>query len=113
MICEHEDKIFSVDKEGFENLALEIFRFQYHHNPVYQQYVNTLSGVGEGVNSIRDIPFLPIGLFKTHIITTTHFHPEAVFESSGTTKTVNSRHLVRDIAIYRESFMRAWQLFYG
>jgi hypothetical protein len=113
MICEHEDKIFSVDKGGFENLALEIFRFQYQHNPVYQQYVNTLSGVGVGVNSIRDIPFMPIGLFKTHTISTTSFHPEAVFESSGTTQTVNSRHLVRDISIYRESFMRAWQLFYG
>lgn len=113
MICEHEDKIFSVDKEGFENLALEIFRFQYRHNPVYQQYVNTLSVVGDEVKSIRNIPFLPVGLFKTHTITSTSFEPEMVFESSGTTQTVNSRHLVKDLSLYRESFLRAWQLFYG
>lgn len=113
MICEHEDKVFSVDKPGFEALALEIFRFQYEHNPVYQQYAKTLGRVGAQVSSINQIPFLPVGLFKTHTISSTSFKPEAVFESSGTTQTINSRHFVKDLSIYRKSFLTAWQQFYG
>jgi hypothetical protein len=41
------------------------------------------------------------------------FEPQHIFESSGTTGTINSRHYVRDIDLYRESFMSGFQLFYG
>src|SRR4029078_9358983 len=50
--------------------------------------------------------------FKTHQVTTTSFEPQSVFESSGTTNTVNSRHYVKDLAIYRRSFSEAFQIFY-
>jgi hypothetical protein len=56
---------------------------------------------------------LPIQFFKTRDIKTTEFEPQAVFESSGTTQTVNSRHYVKDINIYRRSFSMAWEQFYG
>jgi hypothetical protein len=56
---------------------------------------------------------LPIRFFKTAEIKTTLFEPQAVFESSGTTQTVNSRHYVKDINIYRRSFLQAWERFYG
>jgi hypothetical protein len=36
-----------------------------------------------------------------------------IFESSGTTTTVNSRHLVKEVSLYKESFNRAFELFYG
>lgn len=113
MICEHEDKVFSVEKDGFESLALEIFRFQYHHNPIYQQYAKTVGRVGPGIKAIGEIPFLPVSIFKTQEVCTTRFEPEAVFESSGTTQTINSRHLVKNLSLYRQSFMNAWQQFYG
>jgi hypothetical protein len=113
MICEHEDKVFSVDKKGFETLALEIFRFQYSHNPIYQQYAKTVGRVGKQVKSITDIPFLPVGFFKTQRVCTTGFEPQAVFESSGTTQSINSRHFIRELSIYRQSFLGAWQQFYG
>jgi hypothetical protein len=113
MICEIEDKIFAVETADFEQLALEVFRFQYNNNAIYQQYVNALSIVGSNVRSVHQIPFLPIRFFKTADIKTTVFEPEAVFESSGTTQTVNSRHYVKDINIYRRSFLRAWEQFYG
>jgi hypothetical protein len=113
MICEHEDKVFSVEKGGFEELALEIFRFQYHHNPLYQQYAKTIGIVGPEVRRLEEIPFLPISFFKSQKIATTEFEPEAVFESSGTTGTINSRHLVRSLALYRQSFLQSFQLFYG
>jgi acyl-protein synthetase LuxE len=113
MICEIEDKIFTVEPADFEQLALEVFQFQYNNNAIYQEYVNALSIVGSNVRSLEQIPFLPIRFFKTADIKTTAFEPEAVFESSGTTQTVNSRHYVKDLNLYRQSFLKAWDQFYG
>jgi hypothetical protein len=113
MICEYEDKIFLTEKADFESMALEIFRFQYRHNPLYQQYVNAVSIVGEQARALHQVPFLPISFFKTHTVQTTAFDPQAVFESSGTTQTINSRHLVKDLSLYRRSFLQAWEQFYG
>jgi hypothetical protein len=113
MICEIEDKIFTVEPADFEQLALEIFQFQYNNNAIYQHYVNALSIVGSNVRSVDKIPFLPIRFFKTLDIKSTKFEPEAVFESSGTTQTINSRHYVKDLNIYRRSFLKAWEQFYG
>ncbi len=113
MICEIEDKIFTLEPVDFEQLALEVFQFQYNNNAIYQHYVNALSIVGSNVRSIDQIPFLPIRFFKTADIKTTVFEPEAVFESSGTTQTINSRHYVKDLGIYRRSFLQAWEQFYG
>lgn len=113
MICEIEDKIFTVEPVDFEQLALEVFQFQYNNNAIYQHYVNALSIVGPNVRSIEQVPFLPIRFFKTANIKTTVFEPEAVFESSGTTQTVNSRHYVKDMNMYHRSFLKAWEQFYG
>lgn len=113
MICEIEDKIFTVEPADFEQLTLDVFQFQYNNNAIYQQYVNALSIVGSEVRSVDQIPFLPIRFFKTADIKTTDFEPEAVFESSGTTQTINSRHYVKDLNIYRQSFIKAWSKFYG
>jgi hypothetical protein len=113
MICEIEDKIFSLEPVDFEQLALEVFQFQYNNNAIYQQYVKALSIVGSNVRSIDQIPFLPIRFFKTADIKTTVFEPEAIFESSGTTQTINSRHYVKDMSIYHRSFLQAWEQFYG
>lgn len=113
MICEHEDKIFLADQYGFEQLALDIFRFQYQHNPLYNKYVKALHIVGEKVQTLIDIPFLPISFFKTQQIRTTAFEPEVVFESSGTTGMINSRHEVKHLSVYQESFLKAFELFYG
>ncbi len=113
MISKYEDKVFLTDPAAFDELALEIFRFQYQNNPVYNQYVKALHLVGEDVRDVLDIPFLPIRFFKSHEVLTTSFGPEAVFESSGTTQTVNSRHYVKHLSLYRRSFLRTFEQFYG
>jgi hypothetical protein len=113
MNCEHEDKVFSTDEAHFEELAVDLFHFQYKHNPVYNQYVNSLPIVGRDVRSLAGIPFLPIQCFKSHAIKTTSFEPEVVFESSGTTQTINSRHYVKDAGLYKRSFLTAFEQFYG
>ncbi len=106
-------KIFNVDKQGFEALSLEIFRYQYGANPVYKNYVDALAVNPASVGEIEQIPFLPIRFFKSHAVMSGDFEPEAVFESSGTTTTVNSRHYINDASLYKESFTRGFELFYG
>ncbi len=107
------NNIFSVTEESFPHLAIEVFRFQYQHNVVYHNWVNALGIKVEKVNKLTDIPFLPVSFFKSHKVITGFFDPEQVFESSGTTGTVNSQHLVKDLSIYTKSFTRGFELFYG
>ncbi len=113
MNSKYEDKVFLVDRSGFDQLALDLFHFQYDQNPVYREYVNALQIVGQAVQRVEDIPFLPIQLFKTRDVRSTTFEPEAVFMSSGTTQTINSRHAVKSLALYRQSFLLAFEQFYG
>ena len=108
-----EDKIFNVTAFNFTETALEVFRFQYNNNAVYRQFCTALHIEESAVSSIEKIPYLPIAFFKTHTVTTTTFNPAMVFESSGTTQTINSKHLVKDIGLYQKSFNKAFRLFYG
>jgi hypothetical protein len=105
------NNIFSLTDNGFDSLATEVFQFQYQHNKVYAKWCDLLNSRQSTVNG--QPPFLPISFFKSHTITTTLFQPQQIFESSGTTQTINSKHLVKDIAIYEQSFIKAFELFYG
>lgn len=115
------NNIFSVDSGKFQQKAIEVFQFQYLQNKVYHQWVDLFNQiVPDNDNNtdypgftVNDFPFLPISFFKTHFIQTTSFEPQQVFESSGTTQTINSKHLVKNIDLYRKSFVAAFELFYG
>jgi phenylacetate-coenzyme A ligase PaaK-like adenylate-forming protein len=98
---------------NFLQKALELFRFQYTHNVIYKRFVDALNCDTTKVNAIDQIPFLPISFFKQFEIMTTAFEPQVIFESSGTTGMVNSRHLVKEVKLYEESFMNAFEQFYG
>jgi Acyl-protein synthetase, LuxE len=112
-LSKYDHKIFTQNEKGFESLALEVFRFQYSNNLVYHDYVNALQIKVMAVQSIVQIPFLPIRFFKSHIIQTTAFDPEVIFESSGTTGSINSRHFVKDLSLYEQSFAKGFEFFYG
>src|SRR5690606_3555207 len=104
--------VFS-DQFDFDELCLRVFRFQYHNNSIYKKYVDALGIAAAGVSGIEQIPFLPIRFFKTHEVTATNFDADLVFESSGTTETINSKHRVKDKGIYEKSFSYAFEKFYG
>ena len=106
-------KVFAASPDNFNSIAIEVFQFQYHNNEVYRKYCDTLKINAGNITTITQIPFLPIGFFKTHTITSTSFSPAAIFESSGTTQTINSKHLVKDIGLYEEGFTKAFRQFYG
>ncbi len=105
--------LFDFNISGFEAKALEIFRFQAANNPVYRQYLELLGIRLFDIEKLADIPFLPVGFFKTHKVACGDFQPQAIFESSGTTGSVNSRHFVKDAGIYQESFLNGFRKFYG
>lgn len=105
-------RIFDFNISGFESLAFDVYQFQIAQNPVYRQFCE-LVGKNTAPTDISAIPFLPISFFKTQKVVSSVFNPMLVFESSGTTQTVNSKHYVKDPAIYTESFTRAFELFYG
>ena len=110
---EWQEKIFSAKKENFNSLAVEAFGFQHENNPVYRRYCNSLNIDVNTIINIQQIPYLPIQLFKTHKIVSTEFEPEAIFESSGTTQTINSKHFVKDTGLYEKSFTNAFRSYYG
>jgi phenylacetate-coenzyme A ligase PaaK-like adenylate-forming protein len=113
MDCQWKDKVLAVTEPGFEDLALQLFHFQYRNNPLYRQYTDAIRVGPDEVKSLSDIPFLPISFFKTHRVQSTSFEAALVFESSGTTGTANSRHYIKNIDLYKQSFIKGFELFYG
>lgn len=107
------NSIFSLKEADFEAAALSIFRYQYQQNEIYRAYTDQLRVKPPEVKELQQIPFLPIQFFKTHRVTCGSFEPELLFESSGTTQTVNSQHLVKEVRIYEKSFRLAFEHFYG
>jgi len=110
---ELEQKIWQVQEAGFEELALAVCRFQYQHNEQYKTFCDLLKRDVWRIGKLEDIPFLPISQFKHTQVKTTVFEPEAIFESSGTTGSVNSRHYVRSLSLYEKSFLTCFESFYG
>ena len=113
-------------RESFSLLALAVFRYQAAYNPIYTAYIRYLNILPEKVTDIRQIPFMPIGFFKTHTILTgtdTALKPDQpdstlTFASSGTTDrsvgpVVTSRHLVADPALYDAVSTRIFEQTYG
>ncbi len=112
------DKIFQLNPDNFVNTALQYYRHQCMNSPFYRQYLEIIAAHNVSVESLTQIPFLPIQFFKTHRINTEQvaLHRDAkhlYFESSGTTGQVSSHHEVPDSVLYEKSFGAAFDLFYG
>ncbi len=97
----------------FDDVALDLFRYQARENAVYQNYLSQLKIDPASVFSIEKIPFLPIEFFKSQEVKTGKFEPEVIYQSSGTTQQSRSRHLVADEAFYLQNTARIFEDFYG
>ena len=110
------DDIFRLqpgDTAAFETAALELFRRQAETCPPYREYLQRIGARPEQVSRFREIPFLPIELFKSHDVYCAPEPPEAVFTSSATTGMVPSHHPMRSLALYERAFRGAFRTFYG
>ena len=108
------DNIFQIkDMSGFLEKSLDIFRYQADKNPVYREFVSKPGIINNPVDTLTGIPFLPVEFFRNfRVFTGTRPH-EIVFESSGTTGNLTSRHYIADLEIYRKSFRESFNFFYG
>lgn len=106
-------KIFNVTKENFPGQAIQVFNYQWEHNDVYRQYCNQLQIDPAAITRVKQVPFLPIALFKTHRIAAYDGDSEIIFTSSGTTGSATSRHFVRYLQLYEQSFTACFSHFYG
>lgn len=107
------DRIFNHSPQHFEELSLEVFRYQALNNEVYAKYISLLDLDINQIHSIDKIPFIPISFFKTHRVITGEQESQVVFSSSGTTGMVPSKHYVFDAQVYERSFLEGFRLFYG
>ena len=103
------EQLWHLPKEDFLSICKKIFEWQAMHNEVYKQWVNLNNSSAKELTSI---PFLPISFFKTQEVLIGP-KPKIVFESSGTTQDVVSKHWIQDINLYEQSFLNGFNLFYG
>lgn len=106
------DRIFSISsEEEFNEVALEVYRYQREYVPVYREY---LSGINKPEpKHYTEIPCLPIGFFKTRKIIAANCEPVIEFKSSGTTGMTRSSHFVADLSLYERSFLPTYEHFVG
>lgn len=111
------DSIFCISSaDEFQKAAIDIFRFQAKENEIYHRFITSLKIKTEQVNTVQQIPFLPIEFFKNHTVVSEKNNVNAhttVFSSSGTTGMNQSKHFVTDVSVYEKSYLKAFEQFYG
>lgn len=97
----------------FEKLSLDIFHYQADNINIYKKYLQHLNINHSKINHFKEIPFLPISFFKSEKIISSNSKHQKIFTSSGTSGIETSKHYVKDLEIYEESFFTAFNYFYG
>ena len=82
-------------------------------SPIYQQYLDLLAIDPGTITEVQQVPFLPIDFFKHHIIKTNDWQEEKVFESSGTTGAIPSRHYISSLAAYHQNAREIFEKQFG
>jgi phenylacetate-coenzyme A ligase PaaK-like adenylate-forming protein len=108
--------ILNAADADFGMAALELFRYQYANNPLYRSYCDLMKVDAQQVKDVCQVPFLPISFFKAQPIVSSPaavHNAVLVFESSGTTGEVPSRHYVHNAKIYEDCLLSGFREFYG
>lgn len=107
--------IFNIKNElDFQAKCLETFRYQYENVEVYRRFVDFLGKNISEIKEVKDIPFLPIEMFKNHQVLDKNFKTENYFQSSGTTQIqTRSKHFIADFNLYEESIYQSFEQFLG
>ena len=108
------ENIFDIKTEqDFLAASLKTFHYQYNNVEVYRKFVDYLKINPEEIESLDEIPFLPIEMFKNHQILDKNISTELFFQSSGTTQMNLSKHFIADENIYQESIYKSFEQFIG
>lgn len=108
------NKIFQVSNDvTFNDIALEVFKFQYKNISIYRDYVDLRKKSVHEITHYSQIPFLPIQFFKSHDVVNKEINIKKTFLSSGTTRIKRSKHHITDINLYEKSFIKGFKKNYG
>ena len=109
-----ENRIFNIqNKQEFKALSLAVFKHQFKNNKVYRSFCDLLFVHPSSISTIEEIPFLPIQFFKSRKVLSSLEEIQETFTSSGTTGSSTSKHLVTNINLYKESYLKGFAHFYG
>lgn len=108
-----QNSVSKISESSFDNHTIELFKYQASYNRVYKQYLNSLRINPQKINKVNLIPFLPIEFFKSHSIKTNEWKSEIVFESSGTTQLIRSKHHIQDVDFYHLHTKRLFEKSFG
>lgn len=105
--------------DGFGPLALEVFRYQAVHNPVYARWLDLLGWNPDRIADLEDwscVPALPVEAFKWSRVLAEGVQesvPAEVFRTSGTTGDRPGTHHVRTPGLYRWSAIHGFARTFG
>ncbi|MCF8366339.1 MAG: acyltransferase, partial [Bacteroidales bacterium] len=106
--------IFNIlDDDSFNEAAIKIFRYQYENNHVYRNFADLLKVDPEKIESVTQIPFLPIEFFKSQKVVSYQSTSAGYFQSSGTTANTTSKHYYPKLDMYERSFVKGFENFFG
>lgn len=102
------------DEQDFLDTALTLFNYQYQHNAIYRSWTDALHVRPGEVQSLDDLPFLPVEFFKSQRVLSVPAADDVLcFTSSATTSQVPARHYVPDLSWYEAAFTMCFQRTYG
>ncbi len=99
--------------DQFEAEALELFRFQAKACEPFARYLALIGCDADSVQSLSEVRYMPIELFKSSDVYCSESPAQKVFTSSSTTGSIPSRHLMADLKIYEAAFTEGFKQFYG
>ena len=97
-----QDKVLYTNQTNSFELILEVYQFQAKYNPVFRQFLKLTGKLDQTINSLEDLCFLPIELFKSNEVKTGNWKEELIFRSSGTTHTQRSCHYLENLGYYHK-----------
>lgn len=106
-------QLFEKQNFDFNKVVLEVYNYQYINNALYGSFSRSVGRTPQNVKTLADIPFLPISFFKTNAVQSGNYTAGIVFSSSGTTGMQQSKHFVKEVHLYEQSFITAFEQFYG
>jgi hypothetical protein len=108
-----QSKIRALRPGAFEQIAMELFHWQFDNNQLYRAFCELIHHTPAEVSAWHHIPYLPISFFKTHRIQSGDWEPAMTFTSSRTSGTNQSQHSVRSYSWYLESATTSFAAQYG
>lgn len=93
----------------FEELALEVFDFQFAHCEPYRKFSQRRGQTPDSIDHWHDIPAVPTSAFK--VLDLTCGSPQKIFLTSGTTAGTErrGRHLLPDLSLYQASALHQFR----